>query len=86
MPTTRARHPITETDEIADILDEAERRWGKLPRAKLIQLILDDWAHGGRSPSARSGARTSLVGSLPGSSAAYERGEDWPTRSSSCIP
>jgi hypothetical protein len=78
MPTTRPRHPVTETDEIAKILDEAERRWGSQPRAKLIQLILDDWAHGGRSPSARAAARTSMVGSIPGSSDGYERSEDWP--------
>ncbi len=78
MPTTRPRHPITETDEIAAILDEAARRWGDLPRARLIQLILDDWASGGHSPSARAGARAALVGSLPGSSGAYKRSEDWP--------
>ena len=78
MPTTRPRHPIIETDEISEILDEAERRWGSLARAKLIQLILDDWASGGGSPSARSAARASLVGSIPGSSGVYERSEDWP--------
>lgn len=78
MPTTRPRHPVTETEEISEILDEAARRWGKLPRAKLIQLILDDWAGGGRSPSARSAARASLAGSMPDSSGAYERRADWP--------
>lgn len=78
MPTTRPRHPVTETDEVAAILDAAARRWGDLPRSKLIRLILDDWAHGGRSGPARAAARASLVGSVPGSSGAYDRAEDWP--------
>lgn len=78
MPTTHPRHAVTETEEISEILDQAARRWGKLPRARLIQLILDDWAAGGTSPSARAAARASLAGSLPGSSGIYERGEDWP--------
>ncbi|MGI8947343.1 MAG: hypothetical protein ACR2FV_05065 [Ornithinimicrobium sp.] len=47
-------------------------------RARLIQLILQDWAAGGHSPSARAAARASLGGSLPGSSALYRRSEDWP--------
>jgi glutathione S-transferase len=78
VPTTRPRHPITETPEIAEILDEARRRWGDLPRVKLIQLILHDWAGGGHAPAVRSAARTSLEGSMPGTSAAYDRAADWP--------
>ena len=78
MPTTRPRHPVTETDEIATVLDEAARRWSGVSRAKLIQLVLVDWANGGQSPSARADARTDLVGSLPGSSELYDRHQDWP--------
>ena len=78
MPTTRPRHAVTETDQISSILDEAAKRWGDLSRAKLIQLILDDWASGGHSPSARAAAREALTGSLPGSSGSYRRDEDWP--------
>lgn len=78
VPTTRPRHPITETPEIAEILDEAARRWGDLSRGKLIQLILHDWASGGHAPSARAAARMSLEGSMPGTSAAYDRSKDWP--------
>ncbi len=78
MPTTRRRHPVTETDEIAAILDEASRQWHDVPRAKLIRLIILDWAAGGVSPSARARARDALAGSLPGSSPLYDRAEDWP--------
>lgn len=69
---------MTETPQVAEILDDAARRWGDLPRAKLIQLIIDDWAAGGRSPSARAIARTALIGSLPDSAGLYKRNEDWP--------
>lgn len=78
VPTTRRRHPITETPEITEILDEASRRWGELSRGKLIKLILHDWAAGGRAPSARAAARRALEGSMPETSAAYDRSEDWP--------
>lgn len=78
VPTIRPRHPITETPEVAEILDEAARRWGDRPRSKLIQLILEDWATGGRAPSARAAARTRLEGSMPGTAGAYDRHEDWP--------
>jgi hypothetical protein len=78
MPTTRPRHPITETPEVAEIRDEAARRWGNRPRSKLIRLILEDWAAGGRAPSAKAAARTRLEGSMPGTAAAYDRHDDWP--------
>jgi hypothetical protein len=78
MPTTRPRHPVTETEEIARVLDEAALRWPGAPRAKLIQYILADWAAGGRSSSARAEARQELVGSMPGSAELYDREQDWP--------
>lgn len=78
MPTTRRRHPVTETDEVIRVLDEAARKWPDVPRPKLIQMVLADWASGGRSPSARAAARRELVGSLPGSAALYDRTDDWP--------
>ena len=78
VPTTRPRHPVTETDEIADVLDAAARRWTDVPRAKLVRLVLLDWARGGRSPAARADARAGLAGSLPGSAELYDRTEDWP--------
>jgi hypothetical protein len=78
MPTTRPRYPITETDEIAEILDEAARRWPDTPRSRLIQRVLVDWGAGGRSPTARAEARAALVGALPGSAGLYDRDQDWP--------
>jgi len=78
MPTTRPRHPITETDEIAGVLEQAELRWGPLPRTRLIQLILLDWANGGTSPRSQTAARRNIIGSLPGSSELYDRDADWP--------
>lgn len=36
MPTTRPRHFVTETDDLADALDEAARRWPGASRAQLI--------------------------------------------------
>ena len=76
--TARPRYPVTETDEIGEVLDQASRRWSDVPRSKLIRLIMLDWARGGRSPSSRARARENLVGSLPGSSGLYNRSEDWP--------
>jgi hypothetical protein len=69
---------VTETDDIAEILDEAGRKWPDVPRAKLIRLVMADWAAGGRSPGARAAARMSLVGSLPGTAELYDRAHDWP--------
>ncbi len=78
MPTTRPRHPVTETDEIAQVLDEASLRWPGVPRAKLIHYVLADWAAGGRSSVARADARRELVGSMSGSGQLYDREQDWP--------
>jgi hypothetical protein len=78
VPTTLPRHPVTETADIADILDLAAQRWPGAPRAKLIRLVLADWAGGGRSPAARAEALRALSGSMPGTSGLYHRDEDWP--------
>jgi len=78
MPTSRSRHAVTETDEIAEILDVAALRWPGVPRAKLIHYVLADWAAGGRSAAARAEARKELAGSLPGSAELYDREQDWP--------
>jgi hypothetical protein len=40
MPTTKPRHAITETDEVAHALDVARRRWpGQAPARLLVHLI-----------------------------------------------
>jgi hypothetical protein len=42
MPTTRPRHFVTETDDLAEALDEAARRWPELSRAQLlVRLALE---------------------------------------------
>lgn len=39
MPTTRPRHQVTETDELAAALDEAAARWPGLSRGQLITRL-----------------------------------------------
>jgi hypothetical protein len=42
MPTTRPRHFVTETDDLAAALDEAARRWPGLSRSQLlVRLALE---------------------------------------------
>jgi hypothetical protein len=36
MPTTRPRHFVTETDDLAEALDAAARRWPGLSRSRLL--------------------------------------------------
>ncbi|MEP6816167.1 MAG: hypothetical protein ABI873_11510 [Marmoricola sp.] len=36
MPTTRPRHLVTETDDLAAALDEAAKRWPELSRPQLV--------------------------------------------------
>ena len=78
MPTTKPRYPVTETDEIAAVLDEAQRRWPGVPRSRLVQRVLLDWREGGRAPAQRRESRRQLAGSLPGSARLYDPAADWP--------
>ncbi len=42
MPTKRARHFVTETDDLASALDAAARRWPELSRPRLlVRLALE---------------------------------------------
>jgi hypothetical protein len=42
MPTTRPRHFVTETNDLAEALDEAARRWPGLSRPQLlVRLALE---------------------------------------------
>jgi hypothetical protein len=41
VPTTRPRHTITETDEIARALDVAERRWPGESRSRLLAHLVE---------------------------------------------
>lgn len=40
MPTTRPRHQVTETPEVAHALDVAARQWPREPRSKLLLHLL----------------------------------------------
>lgn len=40
MPTTRPRHQITETPDVAHALDVAARRWPREPRSKLLLRLV----------------------------------------------
>ena len=43
MPTTRPRHTVTETDEIAQALDLAARRWPQEPnRQRLLLRLIEE--------------------------------------------
>lgn len=88
MPTTRARHMVTETDEVARAIDEAARRWPAAAgsRARLLLLLIDAGYHTIREQRRREieRRRTAIVqtsGSLPG---VYEAGylerlrAEWP--------
>jgi hypothetical protein len=45
MPTARPRHFVTETDELAAALDEAEQRWPTLSRAQLLTRLAMEGHH-----------------------------------------
>lgn len=44
MPTTRPRHQVTETPEVARALDVAARRWPGRSRGALVTLLLVEGA------------------------------------------
>lgn len=86
MPTTRPRHQITETEEVARALEVAARRWPGESRTRLIlRLVMigsstlagehDDQVAGRRAAiEATSGKYTGMFGKNP----LRELREDWP--------
>lgn len=88
MPTTRPRHVITETDEVAQALDEAAQRWpeeGGNRRRLLLRLLTEGHrASHAQVQSRVSGrrdavARTSgILTGLYGAGYLDELREDWP--------
>lgn len=40
MPTTRPRHQVTETPDVAHALDVAARRWPQEPQSKLLVRLV----------------------------------------------
>ncbi|MBO0690710.1 MAG: hypothetical protein J2P40_14210 [Candidatus Dormibacteraeota bacterium] len=55
MPTSRPRHTITETDEIARALDEAARRWPgeRHARGRLLLRLVEEGYQALREESAQ---------------------------------
>ncbi len=41
MPTTRPRHQVTETPEVAHAIELAAQRWPDEPRSKLLLRLVD---------------------------------------------
>ena len=69
MPTTRPRHQVTETDEVARALDLAARRWPGESRGRLLVRLVeeagevlasDEDARRRRTPAGRSGWQRGL--------------------------
>lgn len=59
MPTKRPRLLVTETDELADALDEAALRWPGLSRARLLARLA---AEGQRAVQDQADAERRLAG------------------------
>lgn len=57
MPTARPRHMLTETDEVADALRDAARRWPE-DRERPAKLLLDLVREGHRAIAAEEDAAT----------------------------
>jgi hypothetical protein len=86
MPTTRPRHFVTETDDLAAALDEAARRWPDLSRSQLlVQLALEGHRSAQRAREERHRRRLAALRKHSGAlSGAYgpdylqQMREEWP--------
>ena len=88
MPTTRPRHLITETDQVAEALDDAARRWPEDSgsRAKLLVRLVEEGHRAlaetaDASRAARLAAIQQTSGVLTGTYQAdylEQLREDWP--------
>lgn len=87
MPTTRPRHVVTETDDLAEALDAAAERWPSLSRAQLLtRLALEGHRAAQRAREERRrrrlGALDEHSGMLPGAYGPRHLArlrEEWPT-------
>lgn len=86
MPTTRPRHFVTETDEVAEALDRAAERWPGLSRSQLlVRLALEADRAAAEHREARLQRRREAIAELSGClTGVYEPGyldalrQDWP--------
>ncbi len=86
MPTTRPRHFVTETDDVADALDRAAERWPGLSRSQLlVRLALEADRTAVQAGEARRHRRRQAIAELGGClTGVYEPGyldalrQDWP--------
>lgn len=83
MPTSKPRYTLTDTGELSDLLDAAQRRWPEVAERKALLLRLA--AAGGETIEAEAAERRAAVADTAGAlSGAYEPGElerlrqDWP--------
>lgn len=87
MPTTRPRHLVTESDELAAALDSAHRRWPGLSRSRLVVRLALEGERLHREQAAEESARRRRIlesatdefagiGSVEAVRAA--RDEEWP--------
>ncbi len=87
MPTTRPRHFVTETDDLAAALDAAAGRWPDLSRSQLlVRLALDGHRAAIRSQADRRRRRLEAIRTHSGAlTGAYgpdyltHLREEWPT-------
>ena len=86
MPTTRPRHVITETDEVARALDAAAKRWpeDRDRRAKLVLRLLGEGYRSLTAGEVAAGRRevlrrtSGLLTGVYGPSYLEELRQDWP--------
>lgn len=77
MPTTRPRHQVTETDELAAALDEAAIRWPELSRGQLItRLALEGQRAAAAQQRERRDARLKALSRHSGTLTGVYRAED----------
>ena len=83
MPTTKPRYTVTDTGDVSQLLDEAQRRWPEISdrKALLLRLAAAGREAIEREAAARRAAVEETAGALSG---VYEPGElerqreDWP--------
>lgn len=88
MPTTRRRHLITESDEVAQAIEDAARRWpeDRRRRSRLLLRLVEEGHHSLlQQAEERRQARVAAIERTSGAlTGAYEPGyldrlrEDWP--------